>query len=217
MVTRTNTLAAVALGAVGGFLVLARIVSGRPTKPFDRSVVRMFGRVRNPVSNAVVQGLTFFGSVPGAGGVALAAAILARREPRLVGQVAVGALGGISAEVAIKRFFHRKRPTLLEHLEDVTSTSFPSGHATAAASIYLSLAFVAARHPRLRAHRGALLAAAGMFATSVGASRVYLGVHWPTDVLSGLALGTAWACAAEAVAQVAQSPASDREGALRRA
>ena len=85
---------------------------------------------------------------------------------------------------------------ICEHLEAVSSTSFPSGHATAAASIYLSMAFVAARGSR---HPGLLLAGAGAFAAAVGASRVYLGVHWPTDVVSGLAIGTAWACGTEAL------------------
>jgi membrane-associated phospholipid phosphatase len=177
-------------------------VSRPSVLPFARAVVRGIGRARHPVSNAVVRGLTFFGSVGGAGSFSFAAVVLARHKPRLASQIAVGALGGLTAELGIKRFFRRQRPMLLEHLEAVTSTSFPSGHATAAASIYLTLAFVASRSRRLRAHRGALLGAAAVTASAVGASRVYLGVHWPTDVLSGLALGTAWACAAEAIYDV---------------
>ena len=195
--SRDASLASVALGAVGGFLVLSRFIEGRRVSTFDRAVVNGMGRARHPLSNALVHGLTFFGSVPGAGGLAAASGVylLARRKPWLAAQVALGALGGITAELGIKRFFRRARPTLLAHLETVSSTSFPSGHATAAASIYLTMAFVAARRSR---HPVALLAAAGAFATSVGASRVYLGVHWPTDVVSGLAIGTAWACGAEA-------------------
>lgn len=207
------SLAAVTLGAVGGFLVLARMISGPALRPFDRSVVRLMGRARHPVSNAFVRGLTFFGSVPGAGGLAAAALVLVRHRPRLASQIAVGALGGITAELGIKRFFRRQRPTLLEHLEAVTSTSFPSGHATASASIYLSMAFVASRSSRLRAHRGLLLGAAGLAASAVGASRVYLGVHWPTDVLSGLALGTAWACGAEAIYDMTGADRIEREWA----
>ncbi|MDB5215096.1 MAG: phosphoesterase [Myxococcaceae bacterium] len=203
-------LAAVALGAVGGFLVLARIISSPSIKALDRGVVRRLGRARHRLSNALVRGLTFFGSVPGAGGISVTAVVLARHRPLVASQIAVGALGGLTAELGIKRFFRRQRPTLLGHLEEVTSTSFPSGHATAAASIYLTLAFVASRSPRLRAHRAALLTAAAVAATSVGVSRVYLGVHWPTDVLSGLALGTAWACTAEAIYDAAGAERSER-------
>jgi undecaprenyl-diphosphatase len=209
------SLAAVALGAVGGFLVLARAISRPTVLPFDRGIVRVMGRARHPVSNAVVRGLTFFGSVPGAGGLAFAAVVLARRKPRVVSQVAIGALGGLTAELGIKRFFRRQRPTLLEHLEVVSSTSFPSGHATAAASIYLTLAFIASRSPRLREHRGALLGAAAATASAVGVSRVFLGVHWPTDVISGLALGTAWACAAEAVYDVTGAERVERHSRSR--
>ncbi|MDB4943955.1 MAG: phosphoesterase PA-phosphatase related [Labilithrix sp.] len=197
--SRDASLAAIALGAVGAFLALTRVISGNEVNPLDRKIVRAMGRARRPFINVCVQGLTFFGSVPGAGGMAAAAVILARHKPRLASQVAVGALGGITAELGIKRFFRRARPTLLEHLEVVDSSSFPSGHSTGAASIYLTLAFVASRSKRLRPYRGTLLGGAAALAASVGASRVYLGVHWPTDVLSGLAVGTAWACAAEAI------------------
>ena len=196
--SRDASLASIALGAAVGFLVLSRFLGGRRVSAFDRNVVNAMGRARYPVSNALVHGLTFFGSAPGAGGLAATAGVmlLARREPWLAAQVALGALGGITAELGIKRFFRRERPTLLEHMEAVSSTSFPSGHATAAASIYLTMAFVAARRAR---HPGLLLAGAGALAASVGASRVYLGVHWPTDVVSGLAIGTAWACGTEAI------------------
>lgn len=192
------SLAAVTLGAMGGFLALTRIITGERGSAFDRAVVRSMGRARHPVANAVVRGITFFGSVAGAGGSSLAAVILARRRPRLASQIVVGAIGGIAAELGFKRFFRRARPTLLAHLEDVGSTSFPSGHAMAASSLYLTLAFVGSRSRRLREHRASLLAGGGALATAVAATRVYLGVHWPTDVLGGLALGTAWACVAEA-------------------
>lgn len=196
------SLAAVALGMLGGFLALSRTLKGATTNTrandFDRALIGALGRVRHPVSNALVRGVTFFGSVPGAIGVSLIALGYARRRPRLAWQVAVGALGGVVAELGIKQIFRRERPTLLAHLEHVRSTSFPSGHSMASSSLYLTLAFVASRSRRLRTRRAGLLVSAGAFASTIGATRVYLGVHWPTDVLGGLALGTAWACAAEA-------------------
>jgi undecaprenyl-diphosphatase len=198
---RHASLAAVALGAIGGFSAIARAVrrGGTEGNAFDRAVVHTFGRARSPVSNVIVRALTSFGGVLGGIGVSSAALYVARKSPRLASQLVTGAVGGLTAELLVKRFFRRERPTLLAHLEDVRSTSFPSGHAMAAACIYLTVAFVGSHSRRLHGHRAALLAGAATFATSIGASRVFLGVHWPTDVLGGLALGTAWACATEAV------------------
>jgi undecaprenyl-diphosphatase len=193
------SLAAVTLGAVGAFSAISRTIHGSSGNAFDRAVMQAVGRARHPVSNTFVRGLTFFGSVIAGVAISGTAVVAFRNRPRIAHQVIAGALGGISAELLIKRFFRRERPTLLAHLERVKSTSFPSGHSMAAASLYLTLAFVGSRSRRLRPHRAAVIAGASTFASTIGATRVFLGVHWPTDVLAGLALGTAWACATEAV------------------
>jgi len=192
-------LAGVSLGAIAGFSALAAAIVNDRDVSFDRSLVGLMGRGRRPVGDAIARGFTFFGGPIGATAVALGALALTRRRPLFAAQVSIGAVGGIIAEVIMKRFFLRKRPTLLAHLEKVSSTSFPSGHSMAAASLYLTLAFVAGRSQRMHGHRVALLGGASALASVIGATRVYLGVHWPTDVLGGLTLGTAWACATEAV------------------
>lgn len=192
-------LAGVSLSAIGGFAALATAIVHDRNVVFDRRLVGLVGRGRRPVGNAIARALTFFGGPIGASAVVLGALAMTRRRPALAAQVSIGAAGGIIAELVLKRFFLRKRPTLLAHLENVQSTSFPSGHAMAAASLYLTLAFVAGRSRPLHEHRGVLLGGAGALASVIGATRVYLGVHWPTDVLGGLTLGTAWACATEAV------------------
>ena len=205
------SLASVALGAVGAFLAVSRATTWKRGNVVDRAIVRKLGRTRGSLGNVVARIVTFFGAVPGAAGMAIAAIAVSRRQPRLAWQVVAGTLGGAAAELVIKPFFRRKRPTLLEHLEDVQSTAFPSGHAMASASLYLTLAFVASRSHRLRARRAALLAGASTVAVTIGASRVYLGVHWPTDVLGGFALGTAWACLMEAAFNLSAADAIDRE------
>jgi undecaprenyl-diphosphatase len=212
---REAALAATTLTAIGGFLALTRTISGKHGNAFDRTVVRATGRARHPIGNVIFRGLTFFGSAAGATAVSTAALWLTRRTPLLALQVVVGALGGISAEVGFKRLFRRDRPTLLGHLEEQQSTSFPSGHAMASASLYLSLAFVASRSRRLRARRGTLLSGAAGLAASVGVSRVYLGVHWPTDVLAGFALGTAWACLTEAAFDLSGADRVERQARRR--
>lgn len=207
---RQASLAAISLGAFGGFVAVSRVASRASGSAFDRAVVRRVGRARTPLANRVALAVTALGSAPGAIGITLAALAAVRRTPRLALQVGLGALGGVTAEVGVKRLFQRERPRLLEHLEQVASTSFPSGHAMASSSLYLTLAFVASRGRR-RGQRSLALAAAGLVAASVAASRVYLGVHWPTDVLGGLALGTAWACVAEGAFDFAAAEGGPRE------
>lgn len=115
-----------------------------------------------------------------------------QRKPRhallLLGAVLMARL---SCNVA-KSVFARPRPEILSHEAFVQSASFPSGHATLATATYLTIAMLAAslvsRQPTRRLfHTAALLVAAG-----VGVSRVYLGVHYPSDVLAGWVLGAMW-------------------------
>ncbi|MGH4025014.1 MAG: phosphatase PAP2 family protein [Pseudonocardiaceae bacterium] len=109
--------------------------------------------------------------------------------------VTVSLLGAMSASTLIKLTVARPRPPAFMALVDAVGYSFPSGHATAAAAGWLSLALAfAARTPR----RGLAVALAGtavVIAGLVGLSRVYLGVHAPTDVLGGWSLGALWVVA----------------------
>lgn len=98
-------------------------------------------------------------------------------------------LGAIGLYTAGKALVGRQRP-LLDPLVDAPGLSFPSGHATQAAAVWLALAAVAAA--RWTPHRRLLLAAAAAVAVLVAASRVYLGVHWASDVVAGLAVGALW-------------------------
>lgn len=191
-------LGGVTLGALGTFYAASRAITWERGNAIDRRIVRAVGRARGPVGNVLARSITAFGGVAVVSGVFLSAVVVLRRRPRLLWQVAAGGVGAVAAELGVKRLFRRERPKLLEHLETVTSTAFPSGHAMASASIYLTLAFVASRSVRLRPVRSALLVGAGVLSAMVGGTRVYLGVHWPTDVLGGLTLGTAWACMVEA-------------------
>lgn len=100
---------------------------------------------------------------------------------------------GTLLSTLLKTGFDRPRPELVPHESIVYSASFPSGHSMMAAVAYLTLAALLARiHPRpvLKAY---LLGLALLISVLIGVSRVYLGVHWPTDVLGGWAVGAAWA------------------------
>jgi undecaprenyl-diphosphatase len=93
----------------------------------------------------------------------------------------------------LKAGVDRPRPELVSHLVDVHSLSFPSGHAMLSAITYLTLGALAARFLPGRVTRIYVLALAVLVTLMVGASRVYLGVHWPSDVLAGWCAGFAWA------------------------
>ena len=105
--------------------------------------------------------------------------------------VAIG--GGWALSLALKRGFARPRPSLVPHEAVVYTASFPSGHAMMSAVTYLTLGALVARVvPRRRMKLFVLGCALALSALS-GASRVYLGVHWPTDVVAGWAVGASWA------------------------
>lgn len=109
--------------------------------------------------------------------------------------------GGILASTLLKSFFDRARPDLVPHGQIIYTSSFPSGHSMMSAVVFLTLgAILAGAHRDLRL-RAYLLGVAVLLALLVGASRVYLGVHWPTDVLAGWTAGAAWALLCWAIAE----------------
>ncbi|WP_131836173.1 phosphatase PAP2 family protein [Ancylobacter aquaticus] len=107
--------------------------------------------------------------------------------------VLVATSGGGLLSYALKLGFERPRPDLVAHLVDVSTLSFPSGHAMGSAVTFLTLGVLIARTERKARLRAYALAVAVGLTLVVGFSRVYLGVHWPTDVLAGWCAGSAWA------------------------
>lgn len=105
----------------------------------------------------------------------------------------VATIGGTAISEGLKIGFARPRPDLVAHAVDVTSMSFPSGHAMLSAVTYLTLGAMLARTQTQRSSRAYILGAAVFLTLIIGASRIYLGVHWPTDVLAGWCLGASWA------------------------
>lgn len=107
--------------------------------------------------------------------------------------VLLAVAGSLILSSALKHGFQRPRPDLVPHGSYVYTTSFPSGHSTMAAAVYLTLGTLLARVQARRRQKAVLLAFALLLTVLVGASRVYLGVHWPTDVLAGWTAGGTWA------------------------
>ena len=119
--------------------------------------------------------------------------LVARRQPHVALLLAATVAGGMVASAGLKALIGRARPDVVERLAAVHDASFPSGHAMLSAVAYLTLAAMLARAEADRAERAYLLAAGVVLTALVGVSRVYLGVHWPSDVAAGWAFGAAWA------------------------
>jgi undecaprenyl-diphosphatase len=115
------------------------------------------------------------------------------RRPHAAAFVGLSVLGAVILTPVLKRIFERPRPDVVSHLAGAFTGSFPSGHAILSTSVYLTLGVLLARlHKSTRIKAYVLFWAVGL-AVLVGVSRVYVGVHWPTDVLGGWAAGAAWA------------------------
>jgi undecaprenyl-diphosphatase len=123
--------------------------------------------------------------------VAFYLAMARKRGGALLVVLSVG--GGILLSSLLKAFIERARPDVVPHLAEVFTASFPSGHATMSAITYLTLGVLLARVEKSRRLKAYLLATAVLLSLLVGLSRIYLGVHWPTDVLAGWCIGAAWA------------------------
>jgi membrane-associated phospholipid phosphatase len=144
-------------------------------------------------------GIRFFGALTQLGSstfilmmaVAIAPA-LRRRRPLLVGWL-IAYFGGVGLEWLLKSVMQRARPPYAAAYLHGTSYSFPSGHAMASTIGYAMLAYLVSRLADLRGwRRASLFAGAGVLIAAIGLSRVYLGVHYPSDVAAGFAAGAAW-------------------------
>lgn len=165
-------------------ILLAMRVSGDPTRPVGPAWLEESFRDFTGLGGVGVLGL-------------LTAATLGylwlqgRRRAALYVLLAIG--GGLLLSLALKAGFQRPRPDLVSHGSLVYTASFPSGHSMLSAIVYLTGGAMLALVHRRRSVRLYILGCAVLATLLVGVSRVYLGVHWPTDVLAGWAGGAGWA------------------------
>lgn len=125
--------------------------------------------------------------------VAAVGYLLLLRRPRAALCVTGSVLGAVGFSIALKYLIARPRPQLVPHLSYVITSSFPSGHAMLSAAVYLTLGASLARLHKSLGLKAYMLLWALLLSFLVGLSRVYVGVHWPTDVLAGWAAGAVWA------------------------
>lgn len=193
--------ALILVGALVMGLFLAGIDEIFEDRDLDARAMLAIGTLRRASVDQVATDITALGSVTLTTlvvTIGVSALWLARDRLDAV-QLLVAALGAAAAEVIAKGIFARPRPTVLPHLAQVSGWSFPSGHSLMTTAIYGTLAIMIYRRAPTRAARVLAIAAAAAIIFTVGASRVYLGVHNPSDVLAGMCAGLAWALAVAAV------------------
>lgn len=194
-----------ATGAVLAFVEIAEDVTEGETHEIDRSLVLLLrapGDLNDPIGSRnieeAVRDVTALGGTAVVAIVTLLGVLAFAFHRRYRHALVMGGavlLATLSSDLT-KAFFDRPRPDLVPHGSYVYSGSFPSGHSTLAAATYLTLAMlVASLEPRRRT-KALAYGLAVVVLVGVGLSRVYLGVHWPSDVLAGWCLGAMWALVA---------------------
>jgi undecaprenyl-diphosphatase len=185
-----------------GFLKLASEVMEGETHALDTRIVRALRKADDPsrpigpewLENSMLD-ITAVGGPTVLGLVVLSVVgfLLLQARYRTAIVVLATAASGELANYAMKNLFMRPRPDVVPHLRDVASTSFPSGHAMESAIIYLTLGAILMRLAERRITKIYCIGIAIFLTLIVGISRVYLGVHYPTDVAAGWMFGFFWA------------------------
>ncbi len=192
--------AALAAAAAGIwiFVEIGDAVLDRQTHRIDRAILLAMRSPADPGDpvgprwfEELVRDVTALGGMAVLGLIALGVVgyLLLRRRIATAILIAATTLGAQLASTILKLSFDRPRPELVPPFAHEYTASFPSGHAMLSAAIYLTLALQLAATHRDLLIRGYLIAVALGIVIAVGISRVYLGVHWPTDVLAGCAAG----------------------------
>ena len=189
-------------GGLWGFVELMEAAQAASPHAFDTQILLAFrlpGQPDSPIGPLWLQGavrdITSLGSSSVLVLITTATILymLLIRRPATALLMFVAVAGGQVLSTLLKHEVDRPRPELVSHLVNETSLSFPSGHAMLSAVTYLTLGSLAARFLPDRTTKIFVLGLAVLTTLLVGASRVYLGVHWPSDVLAGWCAGFAWA------------------------
>jgi len=189
-------------GSIWAFVELADEVMEGSTMKFDEWAVRVMrqqGDLSQPIGpkwlSEVGRDLTALGGIAF---LTLLTATIAgflwiRKMYGAMRLLLAATLGGLAASLLLKQFFDRPRPQLVPHLSMVHTSSFPSGHSMLSAAVYLTLGALLGQFVHERVLKAYFLIVALILTALVGISRVYMGVHYPTDVLTGWTGGLAWA------------------------
>lgn len=174
-----------------GFVEMAERIHKGAKLPFDRPVMLWLRRRHSSRTTRIVRAVTELGGVTAVPVTALSAAsylAVVRGSRRPAALLTVSLVGSTIINSVLKVMYRRARPTVFAHIVEEKSYSFPSGHAMASAAL-AGCACVLAWPTRWRY---AVIAGAGVYVPTIGVTRVYLGVHFPSDILAGWCVSLAW-------------------------
>jgi membrane-associated phospholipid phosphatase len=178
--------------ALWGFAEIADEVLDKETTAIDRNILQTLKTLHNPFLDRIMVWITSLGDPLIVTVISVLVAVVLSRRRRLAGAItiAIASAGAWGLNFLLKDVFSRDRPELWQRIVDVQYNSFPSGHAMVSLVVYGFLAYLLAiRFPRWQ-NLIYILAIVVVF--GIGLSRLYLGVHWPTDVVAGYAAGLVW-------------------------
>ena len=185
----------VGVAGTAAFVALADEVREGETQAFDEAVIRWMQAQHSPLLDRVMIEVTALGT-----GttvlmiVAIAALFLTLTQHKYSAiLLLVATSGGLVLNGVLKLGFDRPRPSVFIPAVHTVSSSFPSGHAMSSAIVYGTVAYLAARLHRRRWARWVVMTFAFVVIALISASRMYLGVHYPSDVVAGVIIGLAWA------------------------
>ncbi|HEY4130452.1 MAG TPA: phosphatase PAP2 family protein [Gemmatimonadaceae bacterium] len=186
---------AIAIVCTWIFSELAERVRKGTTQPFDDAVMHWIGAHQNKLVQQAMLEVTALGTGTVVAMIVFITALFLwlNQHKHSAGLLLVATFGGIILDNLLKIGFNRPRPHIFQWGTYAASSSFPSGHAMSSVIVYGTVAYLAARLQRNARSRWLTLTFAAVIILWICASRMYLGVHYPSDILAGLIIGLAWA------------------------
>lgn len=203
MIPRSNKILIILSSSIILFCLIAILIFTGATKQFDERILLLLRQTKNtaiPVGPAWLQ--DFMTDISSMGSVSVIIIVtlfvsgffIIKKNYYLLRVILFAAIGGGVSDLLLKGIFERHRPEIVPHLVNVNSWSFPSGHSVMSAVVYLSLAVIFIPLNLKEEIKNYILTSAIIITLLIGISRVYLGVHYPTDVIGGWTLGIIWSC-----------------------